>query len=188
MSTQHGNRALRAVRFSRGVLTVGVRLSAVLGAATVLAACGADAGVGSEGAGTPPDAVVRAQDHPDLGRILVDTSGNTLYFTDEEADGEVRCSGRCLEFWTPFTIEDGAAPLVPGVDELDTVLRPDTDQTQLTYQGKPLYTFSMDEAAGEANGDNLADEFDGTRFVWHAVTIDASGATTEPPDGGGYGY
>jgi len=184
MSTQYSRGELCTVRVPRKVKAASLRLSALLGTATVLAACGADAG--SESAGTPSDAVVRTQDHPDLGRILADGSGNTLYFTDEEADGAFRCVGSCLQFWIPSTIQDGAAPSVPGVDDLDTMRRPDNDQAQLTYQGKPLYTFSMDEAAGEVNGDNLTDDFDGTRFVWHAVTIDGPGTATDAPNGGGY--
>jgi predicted lipoprotein with Yx(FWY)xxD motif len=188
MSTQDGNRGLRADRFPR---TAKIRMAALVGAAAVLTACGSDAGAGSDSAEAPPDAPVRAQEHPELGMILVDQSGKTLYFSEQEENGEVRCAATCLQFWIPTTVEDEAAPSIPGVEDLDTVQRPDNNQTQLTFQGKPLYTFSMDEAAGEAKGDNLADDFDGTRFVWHAATVEGGAGGGDapeeaPPGGGGY--
>jgi hypothetical protein len=63
--------------------------------------------------------------------------------------------------------------------------REDNSRNQLTYQGKPLYTFSMDKAAGDTKGNGLEDDFGGTHFVWRAVTID--GSQQQPPAGGG-GY
>jgi len=158
-----------------------VRLSTVLGAVAVLAACGS-------GGTTGEDATVRSQDHPELGRILVDASGKTLYFAEQESDGVVRCVDGCLDFWFPAKSTDGAAPSVPGV-VLDVLRRADNGQSQLTYEGMPLYTFQLDNSAGEANGNNLEDDFGGTHFVWHAVTIDGEGAATPaetPGAGGGY--
>jgi hypothetical protein len=52
---------------------------------------------------------------------------------------------------------------------------------QVTYNGKPLYTFRLDQAPGDAHGANFQDSFSGTTFTWRAV--DASGA----PGGSGAG-
>lgn len=165
-----------------------VRALTLLGAATVVAACGsggtADAGGG--GGDTSSETVaVRTQDHPDLGMILVDVSGKTLYFAEQEEDGTVRCVDACLRFWFPAKLPAGATPSVPGVTDLDVLHRTDNGQDQLTYQGKPLYTFQLDGSAGDANGNNLQDDFGGTHFVWHAVTVEGEGTPTPSPTPGG---
>jgi predicted lipoprotein with Yx(FWY)xxD motif len=155
----------------------------------VLAACGGTAEGGGDGGGeaTSSDRVaVRTVDHPDLGRILVDADGRTLYFADQEADGTLRCLDECLEFWFPAESPD-EKPVAPGVDALNVLRRSDNGANQLTYDGKPLYTFQQDKAAGDAKGHDLADDFAGTRFVWHAVTVDGA-APPQQDDGGGGGY
>ncbi|WP_291413693.1 hypothetical protein [Actinophytocola sp.] len=189
MSMQDG----AAVRWASAAL----RALALLGTATVVAACGSggttDDGTGAGDGGGDTSSVtvaVRTQDHPDLGKILVDVSGKTLYFAEQEEDGTVRCVDACLRFWFPAKIPDGAAPSVPGVTELDVLHRADNGQEQLTYQGKPLYTFQLDSSAGDADGNNLQDDFGGVHFVWHAVTVDGEGTPTPSPtpgNDGGYG-
>jgi predicted lipoprotein with Yx(FWY)xxD motif len=162
--------------------------AAALVAGGVLVACGATAegGGGGGGVATSSDRVaVRAVDHPDLGRILVDADGRTLYFADQEADGTLRCLDECLEFWFPAE-SPAEEPVAPGVDALGVLQRSDNGANQLTYDGKPLYTFQLDKAAGDANGHDVEDDFAGTHFVWHAVTVDGE-APPQQDDGGGYG-
>lgn len=189
MSIQDRSAVRRTIFSARNAKTTTVRLSAALGAAAALVACGDDGSTGDEAA-TPSDSVVRTQDHPELGRILVDASGKTLYFADQEADGSIRCLDECLTFWFPARSADGAAPSVPGVTDLDVLRRADSGQSQLTYHGKPLYTFQLDSAAGDVEGNSLEDDFGGTHFVWHAVAVDAEGAAPPPqtPTDGGNGY
>ncbi len=43
---------------------------------------------------------------------------------------------------------------------------PPDGKTQLTYNGKPLYTFRLDTAAGQAHGNDFTDSFNDTRFTW----------------------
>jgi predicted lipoprotein with Yx(FWY)xxD motif len=68
--------------------------------------------------------------------------------------------------------------------------RSDTGAEQLTFQGKPLYTFKLDTKAGEAKGNNLTDAFSGVDFTWRAATTTAAAPTQAPSssDNGGYGY
>jgi Secreted repeat of unknown function len=71
------------------------------------------------------------------------------------------------------------------------VRRDDTGDRQLTLDGAPLYTFTLDKAPGEVTGDDLTDSFGGVEFTWHAaVTEQASGDTddsdSDTDDGGGY--
>jgi Secreted repeat of unknown function len=69
-----------------------------------------------------------------------------------------------------------------------SIKRPDGSR-QLTYNGKPLYTFRLDDAPGQAHGNNFTDQFGGQTFRWHAAT--ASGSTPAPSQPGspsGYNY
>jgi predicted lipoprotein with Yx(FWY)xxD motif len=164
-------------------------------AMTLLAACGgSDATTSAPAAGTGGgDAVVRTDAGPDGRMILVDTEGKTLYASDQEGPGDaIQCTGSCLGFWFPLTVK-GATPRGDGVpaDKLGTTKRPDNGQTQVTFDGRPLYTFKLDTSSGMTKGDGLTDDFDGTTFDWHAATVD--GVSSDAPDsggagGGGYGY
>jgi predicted lipoprotein with Yx(FWY)xxD motif len=115
------------------------RVRAFVGAGTValslLVACSG---------GTGP-ATVTVRDLPGIGTTLVDPSGKTLYTTDRETDGTVRCVAECVATWVPLTVPTGAIPTggagVTGV--LATVARPD-GANQVTYNGRPLYTFVPD--------------------------------------------
>jgi predicted lipoprotein with Yx(FWY)xxD motif len=159
-------------------------LGATVAALGALTACGSDAQPAAGGAAA---AAVSVKDVSGVGQTLVDASGKTLYFADQEAGGMIKCSGSCLSFWIPAT---GSATDAKSVTGLATMKRSDTGADQLTFQGKPLYTFKLDTAAGEAKGNNLADAFAGTNFTWHAATTTAAAPTQAPSssDGGGYGY
>jgi Secreted repeat of unknown function len=60
------------------------------------------------------------------------------------------------------------------------------------YQGKPLYTFTLDNSAGHAGGNGVTDSFAGMTFTWHAATVGTAPSTAPSPDmpnnypGGGY--
>jgi predicted lipoprotein with Yx(FWY)xxD motif len=145
---------------------------------------GSDAGSGS-GSGA-----VSTREVSDLGTVLVDSSGRTLYFAEEEVDGSISCVDACLGFWTPAT-PDGDVP--SDIDGLDVMTRDDTGDRQLTFDGAPLYTFTLDRSPGQVTGDDLTDTFGGTSFTWQAATTeDASDSgdssdSDEPSDtGGGY--
>ncbi|MEU8221270.1 hypothetical protein [Kribbella sp. NPDC048915] len=155
-----------------------------------LTACGAsDTGASGATAGNaaPNGAAVSVTDVSGVGQALVDSAGKTLYFADQEADGSFKCTNTCLTFWIPATGSAADAKLVNG---LGVVKRPDTGAEQLTFQGKPLYTFKLDTGAGQAKGNNLADDFDGVDFTWHAATTSAATTSTAPSatNGGGYDY
>lgn len=66
---------------------------------------------------------------------------------------------------------------LPG--KLGTIHRPD-GTTQLTYNGRPLYTFRLDTATGQTHGNNFSDSFNGTAFTWQVVTATASRAAQVP--------
>ncbi len=90
----------------------------------------------------------------DVGRVLTDQRGMTLYATDRGA-----CAGACLDSWTPV-----AAPAIATAKgDWDAVQRED-GTTQWVFRGKALYTSRLDVKPQQIRGDGV----DG---VWHAVVI-----------------
>jgi predicted lipoprotein with Yx(FWY)xxD motif len=119
--------------------------------------------------------------------VLVNRAGHTLYSLSAETHGRFICTGACLSLWHPLTVHAGQKPT--GAKSLGTIRRPNGGPTQVTYKGKPLYTFSGDKKRGDAKGEGLKDV--GT---WHAATVGAAKkapasmpqpTTTSP---GYYGY
>ena len=102
----------------------------------------------------------------DLGEILVDEAGYTLYlFTnDTQGAGESTCDGGCLEVW-PAVGEISAPSAGLDYDLVSTIERAD-GTVQATYNGWPLYRFASDEAVGDTNGQGVND-------IWWV--IDAEG-------------
>lgn len=95
-----------------------------------------------------------------LGTILVGPDGKTLYTWDRDTEPNVStCYDQCAVNWPPFLVAEGATA------EGDWTIVPRTDGTNIwAYQGKPLYYFINDAAAGDTNGNQP----DGT---WHVVVI-----------------
>ncbi len=101
--------------------------------------------------------------------VLVDAQGRTLYHLTGEGSGKFLCtSAACVAAW-PLA---SASAMSSALSGLAAVRRPDGSE-QLAYKGEPLYTFSGDRAAGEANGQGI--KADGG--TWLAVTPGASGAS-----------
>jgi predicted lipoprotein with Yx(FWY)xxD motif len=149
-----------------------------------LAACG------SEPQGTTPPqqpaGPVSTRDLSGTGTVLVDTLGRTLYFNDSEMAGGIKCTADCVTLWIPATAPSDK-PQGAGVG---VVQRPD-GSNQLTYQDKPLYTFTLDSKDKPASGDKASDSFGGVDFTWHAVVVKTSGpapTTTDDSGSGGGGY
>jgi predicted lipoprotein with Yx(FWY)xxD motif len=162
-------------------------LGATVAAVGTLAACGGSNSSSPPAAGSGAAAAVSVKDVSGVGQTLVDASGKTLYFADQEAGGMLKCTGGCLGFWTPAT---GSATDAKSVSGLSTMKRSDSGAEQLTFQGKPLYTFKLDTSAGDAKGNNFSDAFSGTNFTWHAATTKAAAAPSPAPSsssGNGYG-
>ena len=157
-------------------------------AAVVLAACAGYAestGGGHPAAGTP---VVNTRDLAGLGTVLVNTAGRTIYSPEQEAHGRILCTGSCLSFWFPVAVKTAAGLHAPGgvTGVLGTIRRHDDGLTQLTYNGRPLYTFRLDRSPGQAHGSNFADSFGGTSFTWQAVTAGGPAGGAAPSGGAGY--
>lgn len=114
----------------------------------------------------------------DLGTILVDGEGRTLYLFTNDSPGTSACEGECLETWP---IVENAAAAGEGVDEalLGTIERSD-GTVQATYKDWPLYYFANDSAPGDVNGQGVND-------VWWVIDP-AGNAIEKMPEAGGDGY
>jgi predicted lipoprotein with Yx(FWY)xxD motif len=156
----------------RRVLGLGTAAAAL----ALVAACGG--GTGGSGA------TVSARDLPGVGTVLVDSAGRTLYVSDQETAGTIRCVGDCVSLWVPLTVSTGTIPSAGGGvgGVLATLTRPDGGN-QVTYGGRPLYTFAPDGGPGKSGGNGVRDSFAGTDFVWHAAAV--SGSDSPPADTGG---
>lgn len=180
----------------RTLLPMTVMLVAVLG----LTACGSDAksstntdsnstkATSSSSTAPSADVVVKGVQVGDLGTILVDASGRTVYALTKDG-ANVPCTGDCLAAWPPVMLPTGSDTPTggDGVSGLTAVTV--TDGKQVASDGLPLYTFSGDPAAGVANGEGLS-SFGG---VWHVVKVGGGAATSETSstssdDSNGYGY
>ena len=95
------------------------------------------------------------------GSLLANLKGRTLYSLSVEKHGKFICTGGCLSIWHPLVVPKGVKPVGPV--SLGTVERPE-GKTQVTYRGRPLYSFGEDTKAGETNGEGIKDV--GT---WHAA-------------------
>jgi len=133
--------------------------------------------------------VISARTLPGAGTVLVGRSGKTLYSAQQEAHGTIMCTGDRLSFWFPVSVAAGTTPHAPAgvTGMLGTIHRPDDGLAQLTYNGTPLYTFRLDQASGQAHGNNVTDHFGAASFTWHAITASGTPAgTARPSNASGY--
>ena len=101
----------------------------------------------------PPPTVMTRSD-ADLGDILVDPRGMTLYLFTKDQPSVSNCYDACASAWPPLlTASDPTAAdaLAPG---LGTTLRTDGG-LQVTYNGMPLYYWANDHKPGDTTGQNV---------------------------------
>ena len=127
-------------------------------------------------------------DHPQLGKIVVDADGYTLYRHKGDTDDPMAstCNGECAVAWPPVPAIDSAGS--QGLTVNVTNFKREDGTVQSSLDCWPLYRFAKDTAPGQVNGHGGAD---GTFF---AVTPDGKFANNGKPiattttDGNGYTY
>lgn len=111
------------------------------------------------------DGIVSAAKVGDLGTILVDSEGHTLYDFHKDKNSQSACYGACAAAWPPLRTEGDLQAQGPaGRSMLGTTKRKD-GTLQVTYNGWPLYTYVADQKPGEANGNDI-DQFGAE---WYAL-------------------
>jgi predicted lipoprotein with Yx(FWY)xxD motif len=117
-----------------------------------------------------------------LGRILVDARGRTLYLFARDKRGKSSCSGTCAAYWPPL-IASGKPHAISGAKGslLGTTRRAD-GRLQVTYRHHPLYRFSGDTKRGLTSGQGL-DDFGGKWWVVSPAGNKIATATSMPNPG-----
>lgn len=101
----------------------------------------------------------------DLGSILVDPDGLTLYVFTQDGEGESACYDQCAQTWPPVSADTAIS------SDLDMAMFGSIERTdgtsQLTVNGMPLYLFASDGAPGDVNGQGVND-------IWFVVDADGN--------------
>ncbi len=109
---------------------------------------------------------VYLETNANIGKILVDEKGMTLYYFSKDADGQSACVDGCLANWPLYY--NGSPYLGTGLDAKDFgVITRSDGKMQTTYKGWPLYYFINDKAKGDVNGE-------GVKNVWFVAKPDYS--------------
>jgi predicted lipoprotein with Yx(FWY)xxD motif len=116
---------------------------------------GSESSEAGDGAGSG-GAAVSLGNVKELGMVLVDSNGMTLYDFHKDKGTTSSCYGACAQAWPPLLTE-GEATVGNGAmaSKLSTTERKD-GTTQVTYAGHPLYTYVVDQKPGEATGNDVS--------------------------------
>jgi predicted lipoprotein with Yx(FWY)xxD motif len=156
--------------------------------ALTLAACGGSSNGSSSTSTAQPTtsggktATVGLASEGGLGKILVDSKGQTLYLFEKDTGTKSTCTGACAEQWPPL-----GAPGKPSVgsglsaSKVGTTPRSD-GAAEVTYNGHPLYLFAGDSKPGDTNGQGIT-AFGGGWFALSASGNKVSGTGTGSSSG-----
>lgn len=172
-------------------------------AGVMLAACGSSApgspatGSSSSKAALASGPGIKTLSISGRGTVLTDAAGHTLYWYAIDTPAASMCNGVCATFWLPVPASTKVASGVSLPGTWGSVTRADGTK-QLTYDGRPLYTFKLDTKAGQVNGNGVTTSGGPSKDLWWAVTptnvklaaAPSGGSSSSPPasGGGGYGY
>jgi predicted lipoprotein with Yx(FWY)xxD motif len=121
-------------------------------------------------------------DNDNLGKILVDAKGRTLYLFEKDTGKKSTCTGACASEWPPLEV-DGSGVLGVGLapGKVGTTGRSD-GKTQVTYNGHPIYLYAADRKAGDTNGQGI-NAFGGG---WFALSPTGDKVSGKGSGSGGY--
>ncbi|MEU4266758.1 SCO0930 family lipoprotein [Streptomyces sp. NPDC026092] len=131
----------------------------------------------ADGSGAEPAGQLAVSTTKQLGKVVTDSEGFTLYRFDKDSASppKATCEGECAAVW-PVVGAEGAKPPA-GVDPslLGEVTRSD-GSTQLTIGGWPMYRYAKDTKPGDLNGQ-------GVGGTWFASAPDGKKAAPAAEEG-----
>ncbi len=158
--------------------------------ALIVAGCGgssSSSSTSSQASAGPPSGsesaaggatTVSASESPELGMVLVDSEGFTVYSFAKDKGSTSSCYTACAETWPPV-IATGKPAAGEGATSSDLGTTKRKDGTlQVTYAGHPIYTFVDDQGPGEANGNGS------TAFGGEWSALDESGSAAAAASAG----
>jgi predicted lipoprotein with Yx(FWY)xxD motif len=166
-----------AARFALLALTMVVALGVLIGSAAAT----------SKAPKKVTKTVAKKANNATLGKVvLISVKNRTLYTLSDEVRGKFSCVDACLDAWPPLIVGKNVKPRGPAA--LSRIKRPD-GRFQVTFRGRPLYTFVSDTAAGQATGDGVL----GGSGTWRAASLGTISAQPESapapaPTPGAYPY
>jgi len=98
-----------------------------------------------------------------LGTYLTDSAGRTVYMFTADMTGMSMCSGACAKPWPPV-LTTGAPTAGSGVRASSLGTIANGNAQQVTFDGRPLYYFIRDKAAGSTAGEGIT-HFGGSWYV-----------------------
>jgi predicted lipoprotein with Yx(FWY)xxD motif len=114
-----------------------------------------------------------------LGLILVNARGHTLYLFAKDRNAKSSCNGSCARFWPPL-LSRGKPTAGSGVSRsLLGTTRRSNGTVQVTYNKHPLYTYALDKRAGQTKGEG--NSLFGAR--WWAVSANGRAVVRTPTRG-----
>jgi predicted lipoprotein with Yx(FWY)xxD motif len=173
-------------RFSTGlaIIALGTTLAACGGGATTSPTTPAPAqttAAATSPAATSPAAAVDLKTAAAApGQIVVDGRGRSVYFftNDVKDSGKSACEGACVALW-PAVTTTSDTPKAEGVTGTLGTIPTSDGKKQLTLNGMPVYTYSLDTAAGDIKGQGFND-------LWYLVN--PAGEMIKPPGRSNSGY
>jgi len=137
--------------------------------------------------------VIKTGTSSNLGTILVNSQGRTLYTLNSETGGKLTCTlaSGCTTYWSEVDLPSGVTAASVAGSAKSTLLGTETGAsgTLVTYNGWPLYTYVGDSGTGQENGEGVS-SFGGTWYVLSAAGTPVTSMTspTPTPSSGGGGY
>jgi predicted lipoprotein with Yx(FWY)xxD motif len=137
--------------------------------------------------GTAAAPVVMAHTGP-AGTYLVDGKGRSLYLFAIDTKNRSVCNGACATGWPPLTTTSAATAGTGVIASLLTTTKRSGGQTQVVYNGHPLYYFEGDTTPGTTSGQGV-NAFGGLWWLVSAagapLTAKPSGSASPAPSPGG---
>ena len=138
---------------------------------------GADSGTAAQAAAKPAGQLA-VWDSKELGKVVTDSAGFTLYRFDKDTASPPKsnCEGECAKKWP--VVAAGGASAAPGTDAslIGEVTRADGTK-QLTIGGWPMYRYAQDAKPGDAKGQ-------GVGGTWYAAAPDGKKAAPAADEAG----
>jgi predicted lipoprotein with Yx(FWY)xxD motif len=140
---------------------VAVAIPVVAAVAALAAGCGGSRNGGSAAvpihpkAATGQQATVGLASVGGLGKVLVDSTGRTVYLFQKDARDESACTGACAAAWPPLLAAGKPVVGRGAMASLVGTITRSNDKPQVTYAGHPLYLFDGDSAQGDINGQGV---------------------------------